>query len=167
MSPTRIEETEEEAELFELIEEPNLPLSFDSGAAAHVHFKRRDPTKHRSQGNTINVANGSESASREFKNQFTTLLLSGTFQQVHPANLLTRRVINDGRQSQICARATSHVQSKQRTATNRTRITAGGNRYQTVDTSNGYRHLLVRATQQQRATYSPNFFHTHATKQPL
>ena len=154
--------------MFEAIKETNQPLSLDSGAIEHVHLERKGPIEHRSQGNTITIANGSEIAIREFKNEFTNLLLSGAFQQVHPADLVTRRVINDGRPSQTFTGSTSHVQSERTIEANRTQITAGGNRYQTVDISNGFLHLLVRGeatvAEQQRigqANYSCNFCHTH------
>ena len=88
-------------------------------------FRTRRPyrTEHRGQGNTITITNSSEIIIRESKKKFTNLLLSGTFQQVHPADLRIRRVIDDGRQSQIYTKATSKVQSEQRTETNQTRIT--------------------------------------------
>ena len=88
MSPTRIEEKNEE-EIFEAIEETNQSLSLDSGATEHVHFERGGPTKYRSQC-TITIANGSEITIREFTNEFTNLVSSRTFQQVHPADLPTR-----------------------------------------------------------------------------
>ena len=163
ISPTRIEEKnkEKETDIFEAIEETHQPLLLDSGATEHVYFERRGPTKHRSQGNTITIANGNEIAIREFKNKFTNLLSSGTFQQVQPADLLTRQVINHGRQSQIYAKTTSQVQSKPRTKANQTGIITGGNRFQTVDISNRFLHLLVRVKQQRRAIYSPILCHTH------
>ena len=170
MSPTQIEEKnkEKEAEIFEAIKVTTQPLSLDSGATEHVHFKHRGPTKYRSQGDTITIAAGSKIAIREFKNEFVNLLLIGTFQQVHPVDLLTRQVINDGRPSQIYARATSRLQSEQRTDANQTRIIAGRNRYQTLDISIGLIHLSVReeatfAEQQHigQANYCHTFCHTH------
>ena len=91
MSPTQIEENKkEEPEIFESIEETNLPLLLDSGVTAHVQFesggptnKKWGPTNNRSQGN-------SEIVITEFNNKFNRLLLIGSFQQAHPANLLTR-----------------------------------------------------------------------------
>ena len=126
MSPTRIEEKnkEEEAEIFEAIKETNQSLLLDNGATEHVHFKRGGPTKYRSQGDTITISNGSEIAIREFKNEFNRLLSVGALQrQEHPVDLLTRQVINDGRPSQIYARATSHVRPKPRLE-NLTQLTA-------------------------------------------
>ena len=83
MSPTRIEEkNKEEAE--------NQPLLLDSRASQHVHIKRGDPTGYRSQGNRITIADGSEIAIREFKNEFTRLLsVDALQQQGHPVDLLT------------------------------------------------------------------------------
>ena len=86
ISPTRIDKKEEkEAAIFETIKETNLPLSLDSGASEHFRLKSGSPTNNRSQGN-------SEIVITEFKREFHRLLSSGTFQQAHPADLLTRQV---------------------------------------------------------------------------
>ena len=161
MSPTRIEEkNKEEAE--------NQPLLLDSGASQHVHFERRGPTEYRSQGGRITIADGSEIAIREFKNEFNRLLSVGALQrQEHPADLLTRRVTINSRTTQIYARATSHVHPEP-TLANLTRLTAAGNRYQTTDISNNYLHLpfadLLFAERQRigRANYARNYCHTHS-----
>ena len=81
MSPIRIEEDkkEEEGEIFKAIKESHQPLLLDSGATAHVHFERKGPTKHRSQGNN-------EIVITEFNQEFDQLFSSRAFQQVHPAN---------------------------------------------------------------------------------
>ena len=122
--------------------------------------------KYRSQSDRITIADSSEIVIREFNNKCTNLVSSGTFHQVHPVDLLTRRVINDGRPSQIYTRATSHVRPKP-TLENLTRITAAGNRYQTTDISNDYLHLpsvelpFVERQSIGQANYSRNFCHTH------
>ena len=134
MSSARIEEkeNEEEAEKFESIKETNLPLH-DSGATAHVLLDSGGPTDIRSQGNNEIVV-------AELKEK---LLSIGALQQ--------QQIVNDIRPSHPAdrlaltyARATSHVQTKQRAKEHRSRITGGGDRYQTVDISNGYLHLPVR-----------------------
>ena len=117
MSPTQIEEKEEEPEIFESTKETNLPLLPDSGATAYVQLESGGPTTNKSQGNritVITVANNNEIMITEFKNKCIRLLSIGSFQQVHPANLLTRRVINNSRPTKTYTRATNHVQSKQR-----------------------------------------------------
>ena len=76
----------------------------------------------------------------EFKNEFTRLISAGALvqQHEHPAYLPTRRTI-DGRIGQTYARITTHVRPEQ-PSLNRIRLSAAGNRIQTVDISSAYCH---------------------------
>ena len=77
----------------------------------------------------------------EFKNEFTRLISAGALvqQHEHPADLLTRRNAIDGRIGQTYARITTHVRPEQ-PSLNRIRLSAAGNRIQTVDISSAYCH---------------------------
>ena len=101
----------------------------------------------------------------EFNRKFDrSLSIEALQQQEHRANQLT-----------TYPRLTNHIWPEQRSEEHHTRITAGGNRleggnrYRTVDISNGYLHLLEReepivTEQQRRANYYHTYCHTHGQK---
>ena len=154
MLPTQIENNTNKEEILEAIEEPNLPLSLDSGASEHLILDSGASKTwsglydSRSQGN-------SEIWITEFKNEFKRLLLIGPLQQrEHIAN-----------QFIIYPRLTTHERPEQSTVT-RTRIILEDNSTHTVDISNGYLHLPVRA-EQRRAIYAPLYCHIHGQQGSL
>ena len=149
MSPTRIEEENNNNE------EPNLPLSLDSGASEHLILDSEasamwtGPYDRRNQSSEIWIA--------KYKNEFERLLLTRSLQrQEHPST--QREHLAD--QFTTYPRATSHVRPD-RSTSHRTRITTADNSTHTVDISNRYLHLPVRAEQQRWATHSSYFCHTH------
>ena len=121
MSPTRIEEKEE----IESIKETNLSL-LDSGATATVWTR---PTNIRSE-DTTKIFH--QAAEREFGR-----LLS--HQAVRP-----HRIINNGQLTTMYARATTEYKTA-RSEQHQSRITAGGDRYQTVDISNEFLYCPTHA----------------------
>ena len=132
----------------------------DSGASGTYRgtyyptaFDEESPNDGSNQDNRITLADGSvtvptrrsqgnsEIFITEFKNEFTRLISVGALvqQHEHPADLLTRRIAIDGRIRQTYARHTTHVRPEQ-PSLNRIRLSAAGNRIQTVDISSAYCH---------------------------
>ena len=101
----------------------------------------------------------------EYKQELNRLLLKGSFQQAHPADLLTSQVqVNNDKPAKIYTRATRNEQTEQ-SKENYNQITTRKRRYHTLDISNIYLHLLVREkpmvpAQQHQENYYHTFCHT-------
>ena len=155
MSPIRIEEENKQ----------NLPLALDSWASAAylpLALDSGTPSNRRSQGN-------SEIWIAEFKNEFERLISAGTLvRQIRPETSRRTRLTAAGtlvrHGEHLADRLTTYPRYTTRVRTElntcQTRITTADNSIHTVDISNFYLQVSVRAAQQRRPT-DWTYCHTH------
>ena len=142
MSPTQIEDENNG---------PNLPLALDSGASSEYRAAASwtTPNNKRTQSNLIWIA--------EFKNEFEGLVSAGTLvQQDQPStqHLADRFTTYPRYITHVCT---------ERSITRPTCIIPTDNSTHTVDNSNFYLQLPVRA-EQQRCPTNYTYCHTHGHK---